>query len=324
MRSSVAVGIDLGGTNLNVALVDHNGHILHHLTALTRPERGVDAVVFDMVSMVRTMEDRARESNSHVGGVGVGSPGPLSLKEGRLIKAANLPGWIDVPLRDLLQRALGLTVFMENDGNAAALGEHWVGAGRGHDHLVMLTLGTGVGAGVILNGQPLHGHFDNAAELGHLIVERRGLICACGQRGCLECYSSAGAIVRRVKDAVLQGEPCALADIVQTGEPIDASLVIEAAQGGDSLCGRVWDDACRCLAIACINIQHSFNPSIILLGGGLSRAGALLIDAVGSQVELHKWSLHDDTPALVLAELGTSAGAVGAASLAIPCKGSKR
>ncbi len=326
MKATVAIGIDLGGTNLKGAAVDRTGRIL---TKDTKPIAGLgpDAVIADMVSLVEQLLSEASVDRSELVGVGVGAPGPLSLRTGRIIRAANLPGWIDVPIRDRLYEQLQTPIVLDNDGNAAAFGEFWVGAGqstgrepgdtgRGTADLVMLTLGTGVGAGVVLTGRVLHGHFENAAELGHMIVAVNGLACSCGQRGCLEQYASAGAVARRVVAALENGESRALSEVVGGGDAVDAERVAQCAKAGDPLCLRVWDEACLYLAVACINIQHAYNPGLVVLGGGMSKAGPLLLDRVTDHVTKQRWRLHDDIPTIALAKLGYDAGAIGAAGLA--------
>ncbi|MGB2987345.1 MAG: ROK family protein, partial [Phycisphaerae bacterium] len=271
----------------------------------------------EMVTLVDRLLSHLSLDRSHLVGVGVGAPGPLSQRTGRIIRSANLPGWVDVPVGGRLREGLGVAVTLDNDGNAAAFGEYWAGAGRGGgDDLVMLTLGTGVGAGVVLDGRILHGHFENAAELGHMIVAVDGLPCSCGQRGCLERYASASGVTRRVVAAIQDGEPCALADAVGRGETFDAERVVECAQVGDPLCLRIFDEACLYLAVACINIQHTFNPARVVLGGGMSKAGVFLLDRVDEHAHRQTWSLHKDLPAITLAELGYDAGVIGAAGLA--------
>ncbi len=168
----------------------------------------------------------------------------------------------------------------------------------------------------MLDGRLLHGHFDNAAELGHMIVVPGGLPCACGQRGCLEQYSSAGGVARRVVAAIERGETTVLAGRVEAGESIDAEDVAQGAASGDSLCLGIWEEACLYLSIACINIQHVFNPARIVLGGGMSRAGAFLLERVLAKIEQQKWSLHDDLPGVTLSTLGYDTGVIGAAGLA--------
>lgn len=317
MTPPVAAGLDLGGTNLKAAIIDSTGRILAQRTVPSRPDRGPNAVVEDFAGLVDQLTAIAKVSGASLAGVGIGSPGPLSQHTGRIIRAANLPGWTDVPLRDLLAERLQLPVVLDNDGNAAAFGEAWIGAGRGIDDLVMLTLGTGVGAGVILDGAVFHGHHENAAELGHTIVNADGPPCPCGQRGCLEQYASAGAIVRRVVAAIERGEPCKLGDAVRSKQQIGGKEVAQAAESGDTLCLRVWDDACRYLAVACINIQHTYNPPLIVLGGGMSSAGEFLLDRVQAELTERRWHLHDDVPTVALAKLGDDAGVIGAAAFCL-------
>ncbi len=320
MNLPLAIGIDIGGTNIKAAVIDLDGNVLHRLEQPTDASRGPGPVIEDLADIVRRLAAlTAAHGKSRVEGlvsegivgIGLATPGPLDLHGGRIIRGANLPAWKDVPIREALWQKTGLPVTLDNDGNAAAYGEYRCGAGRDGGDLVMLTLGTGVGAGVILKGRIFHGHFDNAAELGHMIVVVDGLPCPCGQRGCLEQYASAQAIVHRVL----------LADPSHEKAPaiaIRAEDVAQAAANGDPLCERVWDDACLYLAIACVNIQHAFNPTRIVLGGGLSNAGAQLLDRVSAHFRRHTWSLHTDSPEIVLAQLGPDAGVIGAAMLAMP------
>lgn len=319
MTPPIAIGIDLGGTNLKGALVRQGAEILAKRTFPTDLSRGPDAVIADMVTLVDTLLSETGAPRSALVGVGVGAPGPLSQSQGRIIRTANLPGWVDLPLRDLLSERVERPVVLENDGNAAAYGEYWAGScasghGRAED-LVMLTLGTGVGAGVILGGRILHGHFENAAELGHTIVVLDGLPCPCGQRGCLEQYASAAGVARRVTQAVRDGEASTLADSIRSGVAVDSAAVARAANAGDPLCRKIWDEACAYLAVMCINIQHAFNPAHVVIGGGMAEAGAFLLDAVTAHVARNRWRLHEDVPAVELARLGYDAGVIGAAGL---------
>lgn len=311
----IAIGIDLGGTNLKAAAVDRSGRALARET-LDAVGMDPDTALSEMVSLVDGLLRSLSLSRSDLAGVGVGAPGPLSHRTGRIIRCANLPGWVDVPIRDYLHDQLGVCVTLDNDGNAAAFGEFWAGTGGEGGDLVMLTLGTGVGAGVILDGRILHGHFENAAELGHMIVASDGLPCTCGQRGCLEQYVSADAVARRVITAINGGERSALTDAVEEIAHVDAERVVEFAKSGDPLCLRVLDEACLYLAIACINIQHAFNPARVVIGGGMSRAGAFLLDRVNQYARERTWSQHGDLPRIELAQLGYDAGVIGAAGLA--------
>jgi len=318
MNPTLVIGIDLGGTNIKAAVVDPDGNILNRLEQPTEASRGPGPVINDLADIVRRLsipplppgEGRGEGGGlRELVGIGLATPGPLDLRRGRIIRGANLPAWEDVPICDILRQKTGLPVTLHNDGNAAAYGEYRCGAGRNGGDMVMLTLGTGVGCGVIQNGCIHHGHFDNAAELGHMIVVLNGLPCPCGQRGCLEQYASANAVVRRV------------ADLNRDRHGADfrsAEQIADAAANGDAISGRVWDEACLYLAIACVNIQHAFNPTKIVLGGGLSNAGAQLLDRVNAHFRKHTWSLHNDAPEIVLAQLGPDAGVIGSAMLAMP------
>jgi len=316
MERLAVIGIDLGGTNVKLAEVDRGGRIRARRAFRFDVTRSPSEVIAELAAHARALLSDGERSVSDLCAVGIGLPGPLNLREGTIVRAANLPGWEGVEVRELLRADLGCPLVLDNDGNAAAFGEYWAGGAYAARDLVMLTLGTGVGAGVVLDGNVLHGHFDNAAELGHAIVVPNGIQCPCGQRGCLEQYASAASVARRVVKAVEAGESCALAQVIANGESVGADDVVRHARQGDRLCLRIWDEACLYLAIACINIQHAYNPARILLGGGMSKAGEFLVDKVRSFIDQHRWSLHDDLPEVGLAKLGYDAGVIGAAGLA--------
>jgi len=319
----LAIGVDLGATNLKVALVDYRGEICGRREAPTRPERGPDSVIADIAGLAEQLIVGVGAASSDISrraqivGLGIGSPGPLDLVNGRILRAANLPGWVDVPMRDALATRLGVPVVLDNDANAAALGEYWASDLRGdmQSDLVLLTLGTGIGAGAIIDGRLFHGHFGNAAEIGHTIVVLDGRPCPCRQRGCLEAYSSAISVVRRTIELIRNGEACALGHRIKAGEAIEASDVAAAAGKGDSVCERVWDDACRFLATACVNIQHMFNPATIVFAGGMAQAGEMLLGRVQSHFGRLIGSIHTGRPTLRLSSLGLDAGVIGAARM---------
>jgi glucokinase len=317
MTRRIAVGIDLGGTDLKVGLVDDRGHLLRGDSHSTHLADGPNGLVQQMVSLVDTLIDGEGMERTDLAGVGIGSPGPLSPSQGRIHHAANLPGWKDIPLAAMLCDKLDMPVAVDNDANVAALAEAWIGAGRDVDSLALLTLGTGIGGGIIMGGKVFHGHFENAAELGHTIVEPLGVECTCGQRGCLERYASAAGVARMLTEAIQGGTECSLSQDVRAGREITSEDVVAAAKAGDAAALRVWNEACRYLAIACINIQHAINPALVVLGGGMSAAGSFLLDRVREHFDKMKWFLHDDYPAVVLARLGNEAGTIGAARLAL-------
>ncbi|MFQ5412927.1 MAG: ROK family protein [Phycisphaerae bacterium] len=315
MTGDVAIGIDLGGTNVKVAAVNPQGGVVARRDAPLNAPRSPGAVVAQFADLARQLLADAGVTRGNVVGIGLGCPGPLNLRTATVIRSANLPGWSNVPIRDMTADATACAVTLDNDANLAALGEHWAGAGCGGD-TVMLTLGTGVGGGIVLDGRVFHGHFDNAGELGHTIVEPGGRPCACGQHGCLEQYASATAITDRVAAAIQDGASSELAETVRRSGTVDARRVADAVRNEDPLCVRIWDDACRYLAIACVGLQHAFNPPRIVLGGGVSLAGDILFARVRRHLADLTWRLHDDTPDICPAKLGYDAGVIGAARCA--------
>lgn len=324
----LALGIDLGGTDIKAALVDPAGRIERRLTQPTQAELGPDVVIDRMIELV----DRLRGGQEHddpieVVGIGVGTPGPLSPTRGVVFQAANLPGWLNVELRERISDRTKLPVVVDNDANVAAYAEYRLSGDDTLQNLVLLTLGSGIGAGTILNGCILHGHFENASEWGHMIVEPDGRPCPCGQHGCLEQYASAAAIARTATERVEQGESSSLAQGAPPGKGttpsrsrlgmrITSADVATAAQAGDSLAKEIWDRACRYLAIGCVNIQHALNPQRIVLGGGMSAAGEFLLDPVRKHARAIRWKLCDDAPTITPAQLGNNAGTIGAGLLA--------
>ncbi len=308
MRDTPTLGIDVGGTNIKAGLVDPAGNVLARREIDTQAERGCEHVLARIVELARAlMNDPA--AGGRVVALGIGVPGPLSHKQGIVFHAPNLPGWVNVPIRSRLQEALNIPVCLENDANAAAYGEFFSGAGRDVDTMVMLTLGTGVGGGIILDGRLWRGSFDSAGEVGHMIVIPDGRACPCGQRGCLERYASAAAIGERWLEAK-GGRGSAV------GAPSTAEDVQRAMEAGDADATRVWDEACRVLALGCVNLQHLVNPQLVVLAGGLINAGAALLEPVRRHFDELSWRIAPDRPAIELARLGGNAGLIGAASLA--------
>lgn len=310
------VGIDLGGTNIKAGVVDEQAGVRARLSIPTEGDGGPDHVIGRIGQAIEEAIRQAGVARSTVSGVGIGAPGSMSHKDGVIIVPPNLPGWRNVPLRDRVRQMSGLPTVLENDANAAAWGEFWAGAGRDVNDMVMFTLGTGVGGGVIVQGRILRGHFDNAAELGHMIVQPGGRPCGCGQRGCLEAYSSAAATARRMIEAMEAGQESSLRARWQGGERIESRHVEQAARAGDALGERIWDEACLYLAIACVNVQHFSNPQRVVLAGGMTGAGDFLLARVRKHFAEQTWQAAEDGPEITFAALGNEAGFIGAAGAA--------
>ena len=203
--SSYSIGVDLGGTNLRIAALDSDGNLLEKLTLGAEVNRGRDYVIGEMCSAIQSMRTKF-SATGVLSGIGIGVPGFIDMDAGMVMDSPNLPDWTRFPVRELIEERLGTKVILENDANAAALGEKWLGAGRDYEHMIMYTLGTGVGGGIVLNGRVWHGMNGMAGELGHFTVYADGNPCGCGSKGCLEQYASATAVVRMAREAIARGE----------------------------------------------------------------------------------------------------------------------
>ncbi len=310
------IGIDLGGTYIKGGVCDAEDRLRTQDEIETEAERGFEHVLGRMAALVEQLLDKGKLPREQVRAVGVGAPGPMSHAKGMIYGAPNLPGFVNVPLRDRFSEKIGLPVNLENDANAAAFGEFAAGAGRNVRNMVMLTLGTGIGGGIVLDGQLIRGTYDNAGEIGHTIVAPEGRPCPCGQRGCLERYGSANAVAERLREAIEAGETSRLQAKVAAGERFDARDVVAAADAGDGLAARIWDETCTCLAIAVVNLQHLLNPELVVFAGGLIKAGARLLQPVQAAFDQRSWKIAPDAPRIAFATLGTDAGTIGAAALA--------
>jgi glucokinase len=309
----LAIGIDLGGTNIKGGVLDRAGRLLRRDSIETEGERGREHVIGRVVGLIESLAAASGTPRTDFAGVGLGAPGPMSHKAGVIHAAPNLPGWSSVPIRDILAQRTGLKVTLENDANAAAFGEFTAGAGRGVGRMFMMTLGTGVGGGLVIDGRLERGHFDNAGEIGHMILFPNGRPCPCGQRGCFERYASANAVSERFVEALRAGEPSSL---TLTAPPPQAPEVLAAAEAGDGLAARVWRETVEALALGCVNVQHLLNPELIVLAGGLIAAGDALLRPLREAFSRATWRIAPDQPRIEPATLGGDAGVIGAAALA--------
>jgi glucokinase len=313
---SVCIGIDLGGTFIKFCMLDQASRAGGVLQLPTPVD--ADGIVATMAAGAKQAIAATSLSREQVRGVGVGSPGPLDLDAGMVIDSPNIPGLRNFPLRDRVAEAIGLPVTLENDANAAAYGEFVCGAGRGTRDMVMLTLGTGVGGGIIHQGRIVHGAHGIGGELGHMIVQSiDGRPCGCGQRGCLEQYASAGSLARHAADRLRRETPAGvLRTAFEAGERIEAHDIHAAHIAGDAFATELWEELAYYLATGCISICRAFDPERIVLAGGMTRAGDDLLNPVRRHFEALHWRLTPIRTALAVASLGNDAGAVGAAGVA--------
>ncbi|HVP13772.1 MAG TPA: ROK family protein [Phycisphaerae bacterium] len=310
---TTAIGVDLGGTAIKGGLVTPTGKVLAQHSVRTERDGGVDHVIERMVDLIDHLRKEARNLSVKVQAIGLGMPGTLSRRRGTVISPPNLPGWRNVPIVERIGSATGLSVMLDNDANNAALGEYLCGAGWGVRDLAVITLGTGIGGGLILDGKLWRGYFENAGEIGHNIIHAGGRRCSCGQQGCLEAYSSANSIVARTIEGMEGGEESCLRHVHEAGDPIRAEMIVDAAAAGDKLATRIWQEACWYLAIACVNLQHLLNLQRIVLSGGLSGAGERLKGPVEAAMNEVCSTKLGHPPELRIASLGNSAGFIGSA-----------
>lgn len=269
--SNFAIGVDLGGTNLRIAAVDEDAHLLEKVTLGTKVALGRDHVLNDMCEAIQHLSSKY-QGNAKLLGVGIGVPGIIDLHTGMVRESPNLPGWSDYPVRDEIEKRLQAPVILENDANVAALGEKWLGAGRHVGDMAMLTLGTGVGGGVILNGKIWHGMTGMAGEFGHITVEAEGQQCGCGNRGCVEQYASATAVVRMAREAIAAGASPALAKAAGSDAEFNAKEIYNLAIQGDEGAKKIFRRVGRALGIVLGGLINGLNLEMYVIGGGVSSA----------------------------------------------------
>ena len=286
--SYFSIGVDLGGTNLRIAAVDDTGRILETITTSTEVARGRDLVVTEMCDAIRSLAVKFHSSGA-LQGIGIGVPGIINMKSGMILKSPNLPGWEDYPVREEIERKLSTTVILENDANAAALGEKWLGAGRDESDLCMLTLGTGVGGGLVLNGKVWHGMTGMAGELGHITVDPNGVPCGCGSKGCLEQYASATAIKRMAREAVARGGAPELEKLSRAESPFDAKAIYDLAMRGDPPAKAVFQKAGEALGVIIAGMINALNLPMYVVGGGVSNSWDAFVAPMMEQVHLRSF-----------------------------------
>jgi len=311
------VGVDVGGTNIKAGVVDSSGRRLSRASIKTRAAEGPGPIADRIAACVSDSIRRAKLRPERIAGVGLTSPGPLDSQAGVIITAPNLPGFENVPLRQMVGDRIGLPVVLVNDANAAAWGEFWCGAGRHVDSLVMFTLGTGIGGGIVTDGRLLIGAHDHAAEVGHQRVADGGRLCGCGQRGCLEAYASATGVVGCVVEALEAGRRSSLRRLWRNDpDALTARVVFEAADAGDALAKRIVHEAAEYLAIGVVNVMNILNPAMVVFAGGMIAAGDGFLDRIRDGVKRRAFPRPGARTRIVYSRLVESAGVIGAAGCA--------
>lgn len=310
------VGVDLGATKILSLAVAAGGRVVGRDRRPTEASQGPDAVIQRIVASVRQAIAEADLREAELRGVGISAPGPCDVRRGMVTHPPNLPGWRNVPLARIMREALNAPTLLENDANAAAYGEHRLGAGQPYRHMIFITISTGIGGGFIIDGAVYPGASGAAGEVGHMTLEENGPPCGCGRQGCLEALASGSAIAREAGTLLTQGRCPLLARLLSEGRPLDAESVHLAAQQGDEDARALIERAGRYLGLGLANLINIFNPQGIVLGGGLCRIGAMLLDPARAVVRERSFSQSFADVSIVQGELGDQAGALGVAALA--------
>ena len=316
-RATYIVGVDLGGTNIVAgALTDDGGDVIALRSEPTRADQGADAVIDRIVRIIdtviaETIALTAAKRQDFVG-VGVGAPGPLDRERGIVVTTPNL-GWTNFPLRDVIAERTGISTRIDNDANCATVGEWWLGAARGARNVVGMTIGTGIGGGLILDGKLYHGSSDVAGEIGHATIDITGRLCKCGNYGCLEAYASGPSIAERAREQLAGDEESLLFRMAHGNVGrLTAATVYEAAKLGDDVAIDVVRETARFLGAGIANLLNIFNPDVVVIAGGVTQAGDTLFVPLRKEVRKRAFRPAVDACRIVPGSLPGSAGVVGA------------
>jgi glucokinase len=311
------IGIDLGGTNFRLAVVDLQGVVRDRMHCPVESTRGRETVLGDLISSIQTLAERQPSTEGALLAVGLGVPGLIRSQEGIVTESANLPGWIEFDIRRPIEAALRVPLAIENDANCFALGEFWQGAARGTLHFCGLTLGTGIGGGIVLNKEIWRGADGMAGEVGHMIIEADGRLCKCGSHGCFEQYASGTAIRQFAVEALTSNRETLLSRWMENLEGFTAGDVFEAAKEGDEVALDVFRKMGYFLGIGLANLVHLFNIEMVVLGGKASEAWDFFISETEKTVKELTFKVPGERVRIVKSVLGDNGGIVGAAYLAL-------
>jgi len=310
----LAIGVDLGGTNIKAGVVNEEGRILEQSSVPTMAAEGPDAVISRIVRLAADLRGKIPGS---LLGVGVGSPGPLDPTEGLIYTTPNMPGWENYPMKKKLEEKIRVPVVVDNDANCAALAEYWRGAGQGAHTMILLTLGTGIGGGIVRDGRLINGEHVAAGEIGHMVINFDGPKCGCGNHGCLEAYSGTAGILRRAREDLEKPGAVSLLRELSQGDHknLTPAMISEAAGKGDGVALGILRETGRLLGVGVVSLVNIFAPEVVILGGGVAAAGEVLFSAVREEVKRKAMPPCNERVRIVPAAMGNSAGVVGAASL---------
>lgn len=310
-----SIGVDLGGTNIVVGVVDDEYRIVATAKCNTNAPRLAEEILEDIARLSREAVKKAALSMEQMAFIGIGSPGTCNTDTG-MVEYANNLGFINVPVCEIMHEKLGLPVYIENDANAAALGEAKAGAAKGANSCVCITLGTGVGGGIIIDGKIYGGFNFSGAEVGHIVIEQDGEPCTCGRNGCWEAYASATALVRQTKKAMQENPDSQMWKIAGSLELVNGLTAFDAMRAGDAAGTAVVEQYIAYVACGVTNMVNIFQPEILCIGGGVSKEGETLLAPLRKHVEAERYSRYSEKQTKIcVATLGNDAGVIGAACL---------
>ncbi len=319
------VAIDIGGTKYIVAVISGDHRILSRVYRYTLSREGPEKVIARLMTTIGEVIGKSGIKPSQLGGIAVAYAGLVDIDKGLVTEAPNLPHWNNVPLRDILVKRFKMPAFVINDASAAALGEHRLGAGRNLNNLIFITVSTGIGGGIIINGELYDGTDGCAGEIGHMIVQLDGPECSCGRHGCWESLASGTAIARMAKEGLRNGEKSVLLDMTcGVIDDVRAEIVARGARKGDALCKRVINQAAYYLGVGLGNLVNIFNPQMIIIGGGVSGMGEMILRPARRSMKEYAFKLPAGTVRVVRVGLGADSGLLGASVYAQLMAGGKR
>ena len=309
------IGIDVGGTNVKIALVDEKGKIKYSNSVPTRAEMGYEYTVNNIKQAIYDLLKETKLEPKNIEGIGFGFPGQVDYKSGIVRLAPNIPGWVDVPIAKLIEDEFHIPTRVDNDVRCAALGELNFGAGKGCENLICITVGTGIGSGLIVNGKLVRGASNAAGEIGHIKLQMNGgPICGCGDTGCLEAFASGPSIVAMAEDYIRGGKSTKFREMANSN-PITPYIVCEAAKAGDPVAKRIFTIMGEYIGIGMASVVNLLNPEKIIVGGGVADAGEILMTPLKETLKKRAMKIAGEAVEVVSAQLGNTAGVIGASLL---------
>ncbi len=309
------IGIDVGGTNVKIALVDSDGKIGYSTTSPTRAEMGYEYTINNMKQAIRDLMTETKLSAKDIEGIGFGLPGQVDFKSGIVRLITNIPGWVEIPLAKMIEDEFHIPTRIDNDVRCAALGELNFGAGKGCENLICITVGTGIGSGLIINGRLVRGASNAAGEIGHIKLQMHdGPICGCGDTGCLEAFASGPSIVAMAEEYIMGGKSTKYREMANGGA-ITPFIVAEAAKAGDPVAKRIFTRMGEYIGIGMASVVNLLNPERIIVGGGVADAGDILLTPLKETIKKRAMKIAGETVQVVPAQLGNTAGVIGASLL---------